>query len=345
MMRIAVIGSGANGASIGADLSKAGLDVTLVEQWPAHVEAMRTHGLRINQPHRSDLHSVHALHLSDVATLREPFDVVLVLVKAYDTRWAAELMKPLLAEDGVMVGVQNGMTLDDIAEIVGDDRAIGCVIEISSMMFDPGVVERHSGRDRSWFAVGAESASAGRRVGDVATVLEHAGTVQIVDSIRAAKWMKLVSNATTLVTTAILGLPILEAAAMPAMRDLMVRSGREALVAGQAQGLAPLPIFGLSQSDIDGADDVVETLLDTLLAGFVISTTKTTILQDWMKGRRSEVDDINGRVVSVLRDHGHPAPVNSAVVEFAHAIESGALTPGPENLSALLDRSAQLAQR
>ena len=136
MTRVAVMGAGANGASIGADLTAAGLDVTLVEQWPEHVEAMRSRGLRVVLPEGATTHRVEVVHLCEVATLRRPFDVVLLLVKAYDTRWAAELMKPLLAPDGLMVGVQNGMTLDDVADVVGEHRTLGCVIEISSMMFD-----------------------------------------------------------------------------------------------------------------------------------------------------------------------------------------------------------------
>lgn len=263
-----------------------------------------------------------------------------MLMKAYDSRWAAELIKPTLREDGVLVGVQNGMTTDDIADVVGEERTLGCVIEISSMMFEPGIVERHSGKDRSWFALGALDEGNTSHVAEVASILGHAGTVEIVDDIRATKWMKLVSNATTLVTTAILGAPMLEAAGKPEMRNLMLRSGREALEAGRLQNLAVRPIFGLTQADMDGADDLVETLLNTLLDGFVIPTTKTTILQDWLRGRRSEVGDINGRVAKVLQQHGQAAPVNSAVVAIAGRIESGELEPGPQNLALLLDASA-----
>jgi 2-dehydropantoate 2-reductase len=52
-MKVAILGSGANGASIGADLAEAGLDVTLIDQWPAHVEAMRARGVRIEMPERT----------------------------------------------------------------------------------------------------------------------------------------------------------------------------------------------------------------------------------------------------------------------------------------------------
>jgi 2-dehydropantoate 2-reductase len=126
--RIAVLGTGANGAGIGADLTRAGHDVTFIEQWPAHVEAMRRDGLRVELPDDVQVTQVTAIHLCEVATLRKPFDIVLVLVKAYDTRWACELIRPLLHARSVVVGVQNGMSIDDVIDIVGPDRALGTVI-------------------------------------------------------------------------------------------------------------------------------------------------------------------------------------------------------------------------
>ncbi|MCC6776966.1 MAG: hypothetical protein IT537_10065 [Hyphomicrobiales bacterium] len=333
--RIAVLGAGANGASIGADLTKAGLDVVLIDQWPEHVAAMRTHGLRIEMPEETLHLPVRAHNLCDVCTFTERFDLVLLVVKAYDTRWSCQLIEPYLKANGLVAGVQNGMTVDTIAEVVGPERTMGCVIEISSMMFDPGVVERHSPPPRSWFAVGSIAREAAGREKEVADVLGHVGAVAIVDDIRATKWMKLVSNATTLVTTAILGVPMLEAVRMPGMRELMLRSGQEALDAGAEIGYRPLPIFGLAQDDVRQTNRLVETLLDTLLAGFVLPHTKTTVLQDWMKGRHSEVDDLNGLVVAARAERGGEAPVNAAVVELARRIERGELEPGPENLPLL----------
>jgi 2-dehydropantoate 2-reductase len=337
--RIAVLGAGANGASVGADLTEAGEDVVLVEQWPAHVEAMRAHGVRINTPHRSSVVPVRTMHLCEVATLRQRFDLVLMLMKAYDSTWAAHLIAPYLAEDGLLIGVQNGMTVDAIADVVGVHRTLGCVIEITSMMFDPGVVERHSDHDRSWFALGSLDPSTHGREAEVAALLEHAGQVELVDEIRATKWMKLVSNATTLVTTAILGLPLAEAAGIPEMREFMVRSGREALEATIGLGNPVLPIFGLAPADVADRDQVVETLLETLLSGFVLPDSKTTILQDWIKGRRSEVDELNGLVVRTRRELGGRAPANEAVVALAHEIECGEREPGTANLAELLHRA------
>jgi 2-dehydropantoate 2-reductase len=335
--KIAVVGSGANGASIGADLTRAGHDVTLVEQWPEHVAAMRAHGVRINMPDETLTVPVKAYNLCDVATFQERFDVVLVLMKAYDTRWAVQLIEPYVQHDGLVVPVQNGMTTDVVADIVGAHRTLGCVIEISSMMNEPGIVERHSGPSRSWFAVGGIDPSTEGREAEIAELLRHSGTCEIVEDIRATKWMKLVSNCTTLVPTASLGLPILSAAAIPEMRELMVRSGQEALEAGKAMGLPILPIFGLTAEDVADPDTAVETLLQTLSAGFVLPETTTTVLHDWSKGRRSEVDHVNGEVVAALAREGREAPVNAAFVEVAHRIQDGRLAPDPSNLELLLE--------
>lgn len=343
--RIAVLGAGANGASIGADLTRAGLDVSLIEQWPEHVRAMRAGGIRVEMsgPDGDDetqVTPVAAYDLCQVATMRQKFDVVLLLVKAYDSRWATQLIEPLLADDGIVAGVQNGMTTQVIADVVGAHRTMGTVIEISSTMYDPGVVHRHSNPSRSWFAVGAMDDAASGREEDVASLLRHAGAVEVVDNIQATKWMKLVSNATTLVTTASLGLSMVDALEYPGMRELMVRSGKEALAAGKAQGFPVLPIFGLTADDITDEDALVDTLLDTLYRGFVMPNTTTTVLQDWTKGRRSEVDELNGEVVAASSRHGLDAPVNRAVVEVGHRIEAGSLEAGVANLDLLLELAA-----
>jgi len=337
--RIAVLGTGANGASIAADLVSSGHDVTLVEQWPAHVEAMRASGLRIEMPDQVLEVAVQARHLCEVATFKERFDVVLVLMKAYDTRWACHLIAPYVEPDGLVVGVQNGMTADVVAEVVGYERTVGSVIEVSSAMFNPGLVQRHTPPARSWFAVGALDERTSGREQEIAELLRHSGSVAVVDEIRSAKWMKLVSNCTTLVTTAILGLPMLAGLQTTGMRELMLRCGHEALDTGLALGHRILPIFGLTDADVAAPDTVVETMLDKLYAGFVLPHTTTTILQDWEKGRHSEVDDINGLVVAEQSRLGLATPANAAVVELAHRIERGELETRPENVELLIELS------
>ncbi|MEQ1735262.1 MAG: 2-dehydropantoate 2-reductase [Rhodoglobus sp.] len=333
--RIAVVGTGANGGGIGADLTRAGHDVTFIEQWPDHVEAMRRDGIRVELPDEVQVTPVRVMHLCEVATIREPFDLVLIVVKAYDTRWACELIRPLLHDESVVVGVQNGMSIDDVIDIVGPDRALGAVIEISANMFTPGVVERQSPRSKSWFAVGGTTPAAQARAAGVAAVLSAAGTVEVSDDIRSSKWMKLVVNAAELVPSAILGLPLGDAVRVPGMRDFMARTGREAIHACLSAGHQVRPIFGMADARVDDPDAYADQLIDAVLMDYTLPTTRTTVLQDWMKGRRSEVSEINGLVVEVLT--ASHAPLNARVVELAGQIESGRLTADPANAALLLD--------
>lgn len=329
--RIAVLGTGANGGAIAADLTRAGLDVTLIEQWPAHVEHMRREGLRVETPEGAMATDVSAIHLCEVATLRHKFDVVFLVMKAYDTRWACELISSVLAPDGIVVGVQNGMTMDEIARAVGPERALGSVIEIASGMYEPGVIIRQTPVSGTWFAVGGEHPTAQAQADRIAEILGHAGTVEVSDDIRSSKWMKLVVNSTELVTSAILGLPLIHAIREPGMEEFMRRVGNESVDVAIAAGASLRPIFGRGVESLSDPHAFVGKLLDGVLEEYSLPDTKTTVLQDWVKHRRSEVDQLNGHIVSTAAEHGRQAPANERVVAVAHRIERGELELKPEN--------------
>ncbi|MCP4380853.1 MAG: ketopantoate reductase family protein [Hyphomicrobiales bacterium] len=333
--RVAVVGTGANGAAFGADLIHAGLDVTFVEQWPAHIEAMRARGLRVEMPDEAITTAVRVFHLCEMAALRHSFDIVLIGVKAYDTRWTCELIKPFVARDGLVVGLQNGMTLDDIASIVGPERTIGAVIEVAGSMFEPGVVVRQTPPSGTWFGIGAYDDTTRGREGEIVEVLRHAGTVEIKDDIRSAKWMKLVVNAAEFLPSAILNLPLAEAVKVAGIHDVMIASGREALRTALALGHDLVPILGETRIEANDPDHHATALLDAVLTGWTHPDTLVTVLQDWTKGRRAEVDEINGLVVREQAKLGGETPVNAKLVDIAQRIERGELKPDPSNADLL----------
>ncbi|MEP4380448.1 MAG: 2-dehydropantoate 2-reductase [Alphaproteobacteria bacterium] len=338
--RIAIVGAGANGAAFGADMVNAGRDVSFIDQWPAHVEAMRANGLRVEMPDETVTTPVDAFHLCDVATMREPFDIVFLGVKAYDTRWACELIKPLVAADGLVVGLQNGMTLGDVAEIMGPSRTLGAVIEVAAGLYEAGVVTRQTGPDGTWFGIGAFDESTRGREGEAVEVLRHAGVAEIKDDIRSAKWMKLVVNAAEFLPSSILGLPLADAIEVPGMRDVMMASGKEAVRTAMALGHELVPIFGKERVEANDPDSYATDLLDAVLTGWTLPDTRVTVLQDWDKGRRAEVDDINGLVVREQAARGGTVPVNAGLVEIARRIERGELAADVSNadlLRSLLD--------
>lgn len=332
--RIAVVGTGANGAAIAADMTDAGFDVTGFDQWPAHVEAIRANGLTVRSPGgeekvtRLDIH-----HLCEVAEVKEPFDLVYIVTKAYDARWHAELIKSVLKPEGLAVGLQNGMTLDDMADVLGPERTFASAIEIAGNCFEPGIVERQTPPEGCWFALGPydRGGSPLDRAEELAVPLRTAGAVEITADPRSAKWMKLVANAAEMLPSAILGVPLVAALHVDGMREVMDAAGTEALEAALGLGNKIVPMFGQEGIDELPPERYSAALLDAVLAGWSLEDTKVAILQDWLKGRKGEGEEMSGLVVREQEKLGADAPVNRMLVELSRRIESGELTPGLEN--------------
>jgi 2-dehydropantoate 2-reductase len=331
---IAVLGAGAIGSSIAADLTEAGHDVAVIDQWPAHVEAMKANGLNVRMADRELNQPVRAWHLCELASAGPSFDIVLLACKSTDHRWMTELIKPYLEDDGVLVGTQNGMSDDSIAAIVGRGRTLGCVVELQAELFTPGRVQRNTTRQGTWFSVGELDGAYTARVREIAALIGKVGRCDVTNNIYGAKWTKLIANTMTMGPFSLLGLRNFEAAALPGMLDLSVKLGRESLAVGAALGYRIEPLFGLRADEFAGSSDenlmlTMKTLMDHVGKG------RTAPIHDHIKGRRSEIELINGLVARKGRDLGIPTPCNDAVTEIDRRINSGALKMDPSNLERL----------
>jgi 2-dehydropantoate 2-reductase len=130
---------------------------------------------------------------------------------------------------------------------------------------------------------------------------------------------------------AMLGKRLSEVADLPAMRELVLKVGTEALEVGQQLGHPIEPIFGLTPEDVRGSNQLLEKLLDKLNRD-IGPRARDCVLQDHIKGRYSEVDLINGLVVEEWAKRGKAAPANAAIVEITRRIQDGTLKPDIANL-------------
>ena len=160
-MRIGIIGAGAIGCVVGGLLTKAGHDVTLVDQWPEHVETMKRRGLKLSGTCGEHTIRVKALHIHELQGVSTSFDAVFVSVKSYDTEWAAQMALAYLEQpDGVVVDFQNGVNDERVATVVGKARCLGCVITIGAGMYEPG------------HAMRTDSGSVGFKIGDLGDTMK-----------------------------------------------------------------------------------------------------------------------------------------------------------------------------
>lgn len=335
--KIAVLGAGAIGSSIAADLIHAGRDVTVIDQWPAQVEALRAYGLRIEMTDGPLQVPARACHLCDLASANLDFDVVFLAVKSNDHRWLTELIRPYLKTDGVLVAAQNGMNDDSIASIIGRERTVGCVVELSAEIFTPGLVKRNTTHKTTWFALGELDGYYTPRIKELESILGHVGRVDVTNNIYGAKWTKLIANTMTMGPFGLTGLGNREASALPGMFDISVSLGRESLAVGSALGYRIEPIFGLRADEFAGSNDEnLVTAMKRLLEH--VSNGRTAPIHDHIKGRRSEMEYIPGVVARKGRELGIPTPYNDAVVEIDRQINSGELPMDRSNFERLKNK-------
>ena len=335
---LAVLGTGAIGSSIGADLSKAGENVLLVDQWPAHVEAMKSNGLHITMPDEEFRTPVRAAHLCDLCAIKPQFDIVFLAAKSFDTIWMVDFIKPYLKEDGVLVSMQNSLNDEWIAPIIGEKRDIGCAMELSAEVFEPGVVTRDTDPAHTWFAIGHLDGSITPLIEEVAQILGVVGTVEISTNIWGAKWSKLLMNSMTSGMSALLGVKGGVLVQNPEIYDILIALGKESAQVATTLGYRLEPLLGLKQEDMSGSiDDFLKKSVLTLISKIDKGKgSKSMILADHLKGRLSEVDYISGFIVRKAIEANVPTPWNEAVTFVNKQIEQGILEPSLSNLDILI---------
>jgi 2-dehydropantoate 2-reductase len=332
--RIAVLGTGAIGSSVGADLTRAGQNVWLIDQWPEHVEAMKSKGLHITMPEGDQDTKVRALHLCEVASLKQPFDIIFLTSKSPDSCWLTNFIKPYLASTGVLVSLQNSLNDEWIAPIIGYQRDVPSVVELAAQILAPGVVRRRTGPTKAWFALGEMHGRITPRVKELAQILSAAGRTEVTSNIWGAKWSKLIVNTMSHAIAAILRDTEPVVVENPKLFQLGIALGKECLEVGLALGYRVEPVFGLTAEDMAGApEEMLKRILQTLCNH--IGKHTNSFLQDMMKGRPSEVHYMNGLVAAKGREAAIPTPFNDEITRLVEQIERGQMSFGPEHLPRL----------
>ncbi len=338
-MRIGIVGAGAIGCVVGGMLTKAGRDVTLVDQWPEHVEAMKTHGLRLSGTCGEHCIPVKARHLHEAQGVREAFDALFVAVKSYDTEWATALGTTYLAKPaGIVVDFQNGVNDERVAAVAGRERTLGCVITISAALYDPGHAIR-TDTGLIGFKIGELDGSDSQRARDLAEIMNAVAPSKVTTNLWGERWSKLAVNCMANPLAGLSGLGSAEIRSELGPRRIAIQIAAEVIKVGRACGHEVEPMYGVpAQRMVDAADGIG---LEEVEASMVAeakrrSGGRPSFLQDVLKGRRTEVDYLNGYVSEQGRRVGVKTPFNDAVVEVVHSHGVGTLRPDPKNLDPLL---------
>ena len=347
--RIAIVGAGAVGGYTGAHMVQAGEDVTFIDPWPAHVEHMRTHGLRVT--HARDVPEfsvpVRALHLTDAQQLAKeaPVDIAFVCVKSYDTAWATMLIAQYLGPGGYAVSLQNCMNEETVASVVGWGRTLGCIASsITVNLPEPGHIHRGAakgGAAHTVFRTGEVHGRITERAEEVRRLVGYSDSAKVTANLWGERWSKLVANAMQNGLSACTGLPGAKIVASEPLRRFSIRLGSEAIRVGQALGYSLEEILHLDPETIARAGEgdavAVEVVTAQRLKDMerVSGEQRPSMGQDMMKGRRTEIEFLNGYVVREGAKIGLAARANAALTDIVKRVEKGELQPDPRHIADL----------
>ena len=289
---ILILGSGALGTLFAARLSAAGLDVTVLASWPEGLQALQRHGAELEGLGRFPVRAT-----ADPAACRGA-RLALALVKSWQTERAASQLAACLAEDGLVLTLQNGLgNAETLAGTLGPGRVARGVTTLGATLLGPGLVRP-----------GGEGAVSLERRADLAPLeglLRKAGfEVEVAGDVDSLVWGKLVVNAAINPLTAILRVKNGELLERPTARRLMGELAREAGRVAFAQGVK-LPF----DSPLAAAEDVARRTAGN----------SSSMLQDVLRGAPTEVDAINGAIVALGEGHRVPTPVNKVLWSLVKA--------------------------
>ncbi len=300
----------------------------------------------MSEEERFTAHPTQALHVSDVQKLafQDPIDIALVSVKSYDTEWAATLIRQYLAPAGYVVSLQNCLNEERIAGVVGWGRTIGAIASMISVdMRGAGQVMRtipKMGERHTVFRVGEVHGRISKRIEELVELFSLVDSAKPTTNLWGERWSKLVLNGMVNGVSSATGLPVAAVNANEAVRRFTIQLGGEAVRIGQALGYELEEIGRFEPEELALAsegDPEALAKVDGILAKQTSSNPRDEIrrpsmAQDVLKGRRTEIEFINGYIAAKGEEIGIDAPSHRKVTELVRGVERGTVTPSPAHL-------------
>lgn len=330
-MRIAIYGAGSLGTILGAYISKAGVDIELINRNKAHIEALKANGAHIT----GTVEFIQPVTAYTPDQMSGKYDIIFLMTKQQYNAEVVAMLKDFLATDGVLVTFQNGLPEMLIADILGEDRVLGCTVAWGATLQGPGVCELTSEPDALSFSLGSISANRSKHFDYVKEVLEHMGTVEVEENFIGTRWSKLLINAAFSGMSAVLGCTFGEAAGPKESRKNVQALIKECIDVCSAGKIRIEPVQGKDIVKLLDYTNAIKKAFSFMIIPIAIrkhAKLKASMLQDIEKGKLTEVDAINGAVSEFGRKVGCPTPMNDKVVEIIHKIEQGNLKPSIDNL-------------
>ncbi len=332
-MNIIVAGAGAIGGTVAVLLKEAGYDVSIMCHSLASKEKIEKEGFFLSGA-KGDYYTHFDCYCTPEDLGEKKFDIVIIATKYAHMAECAKTMLPFVADGGLVVGMQNGLLTEELGEIVGRDKVVGCMIGFGATRNSVNNVTMTS---KGEFYVGMLDGRKPRNLEVFAEMLKSVLPTQISMEIQRQQYSKLIINSCINAVAGITGKTLGEILKDDRARDLFLNIAREGMAVAKAMKIN-VPKYGavleykmlaLGNNKVyNGACKAVVSMVGKLYADVKPST-----LQSLEKGELTEIDILNGYFAQNGKKYGVPTPVNTKLVEMIHEIEEGKREMTSDNLA------------
>ena len=329
-MRAAIYGAGSLGTILGAYITKKGGKIDLINRNVKHVEALQKNGAKVT----GTVNFTQPVTAYTPDKMSGQYDIIFLLTKQQHNAEVVTFLKDFLAPDGAIVTLQNGLPEQGIADIVGEERVLGCTVAWGATLLEPGVSELTSSPDSLTFSLGTIGPKY-HHLEDAKEFLEMMGPVTVESNFVGTRWSKLLINSAFSGMSTVLGCTFGEAAANRTSRKIVLALIKECIDVCAKGGIKIEPVQGKDAVKLLDYHGPIKKQLSLLILPIAIkkhAKLKASMLQDIEKGKLTEVDAINGAIAAYGRKIGCPTPMNEKVTAIIHRIEQGELKPSFDNL-------------
>ncbi len=330
-MRYAIYGAGSLGTILGAYITKAGTEIDLINRNRAHVEALKRDGAVVCGTVDMKV-PVRALLPEEMSGT---YDIILLMTKQLNNAETVAFLKPFLSPEGVLVTLQNGLPEPGIAEIIGSERTLGCVVEWGATLEAPGRSRLTSNPSGLSFHMGRMEGVSDRMLAAVKELLEKMCPVVIEENLLGARWSKLLINATFSGLGTVMGGLFGDVSEGRRARKVAIRCMKECIDTGHAAGVEFAPVQGKNITALFDYHSAAKRAMGEALLPIAMMKHRRiepSMLQDLKKGKPCEVKAINGVVCEMGRKYHVPTPINDQIVEIIQKEERGELPLAASNL-------------
>lgn len=319
-MKCAIYGAGAMGTVLGAYIARAGVEIDLINRNENHISALKQDGAKIIGT-AEFTQKVNALLPNEMT---EKYDIIVLMTKQKDNADIVSFLKDYLKDDGVICTCQNGLPEPKIADIIGQERTLGCAIAWGATFHGNGVSELTSAPDALTFSLGAFGS--GNHLEDVKALFEHMGTVVVEPNFIGARWSKLLINSAFSGLSAVTGATFGQVSKVKSSRKVAQRIMKECIDVAKAAGIVIEPVQGHKIDKLFDYKGAFKRKISFMLIPVAMKKhgkLESSMLQDLRNGKKCEIDFINGVVCEYGKKFGVPTPFNRRTVEIVHGIEDG----------------------